>query len=338
MIKVAAFTGGRNVPSARFRVRQYQPLLGDVGISVDEMALATSAYPPARQWQRPIWAAARLTELAAAAARSRRYDLTWLQREMLSTRATLEGWTGRPRMFDVDDSIHLLGDGRFAAAIAARCDLVIAGNAWLADWYSNANSRVEILPTPVDASRYRPAARTGDGPVVVGWIGTGANLPFLEAIEAGLAAALERNPALRLAVVSNIAPSFRSIAADRWSFRPWSEAREIVDIQSFDIGLMPLRDDDWARGKCSFKMIQYMACGLPVVVSPVGMNREVMARGEVGFGADSVDDWADALSTLAADAGMRGRMGATGRGVVERDYSVEALAPRLAKLIGGLVA
>ena len=138
-MKVAAFTGGVKVPSARFRVRQYIPALQSYGVILDEIGMRGGAYPPAAQWQRPIWGAARLAALGVAAVRSYAYDATLLQREMISSFTTVERLTHSPRIFDVDDAIHLHRGGGFARRLAQMSERVIAGNSFLAEWYSQWN-------------------------------------------------------------------------------------------------------------------------------------------------------------------------------------------------------
>jgi glycosyltransferase involved in cell wall biosynthesis len=199
--------------------------------------------------------------------------MVMLQREMISSHLTLERFTPSPRVLDVDDAIHLLRGGDFARKLAQISDRVIAGNSYLAEWYSAWNRDVVILPTAVDADRYVPAPAVGRDMIVIGWIGTSANFGYLETLAPALARVVAEHPHVHIKIVSDRAPAFSALAPDRWSFVKWGEASEISDIQSMDIGIMPLADSPWARGKCSFKMLQYMACGLPVVVSPVGMGR-----------------------------------------------------------------
>lgn len=331
MLKVAAISGGREVPSARFRVRQYIPALLAHGVYVEELQSRTSAYPPPQRWVRPAWAALRLAEMAGVALRSHRYDVTLLQREMMSTFATLERWTGRPRVLDVDDAIHLFRGGATARTLATYSDRVICGNPHLAEIYRQWNSDVVVLPTAVDTERYRPrASETDSAAIVLGWIGTSANLRYLQAIEPALVKVLEQHPQAKLHIVCDKPPKLRTVAPSRVQYTPWSVASEVEAIQSFSIGLMPLEDSPWARGKCSFKMLQYMACGLPVVVSPVGMNADVLKLGEIGSAAEAVDEWAEALVHLVEDETTRVRLGMNGRQIVEREFSVAGLAPRFA--------
>jgi glycosyltransferase involved in cell wall biosynthesis len=335
-MRISAFTGGLTVPSARFRVRQYVAPLHEFGISLNEVPLKTGAYPPAGGIARPLWGMQRLAELGLAIARTRSSDATLLQREMISSFKTLEGLTKGPRILDVDDAVHLQRGGNFAGKIASVCDRVIAGNDYLAEYYAPFCRDVVILPTGVDSTTYVPCAKELNAKqIIVGWIGTSANFPYLRQIENALAQFLAKTPDAHLVIISNISPAFQRIDPARWSFQQWSEAREVTDIQAMDIGIMPLADSDWARGKCSFKMLQYMACGLPVVVSPVGMNAQVLGEGTVGLAASSDDDWVDALTLLTQSALLRDDMGIAGRQLVMKRYAVATLTPQFAAHLGG---
>jgi glycosyltransferase involved in cell wall biosynthesis len=337
MLKVAAITGGATVPSARFRVRQYIPSLLDQGIFVEEMYPSFGKYPPEQRWLRPLWAGATLLEMFPKVIKSHCYDVVLLQREMLSTLVTLEPLTKKPRVLDVDDAIFLHRNGVLARRLAQMSDRVICGNAYLANWFGTWNRNVTLIPTAVDTERYVPRATRGqsEGGKVIGWIGTSGNLNYVYAIEAALAKVMETQPNVKIRIVCDQMPKFRLIDMDRFEFIRWSENIEVESIQGMDVGIMPLEDSEWARGKCSFKMLQYMSCGLPVVVSPVGMNAEVLAMGNVGIGASTQEQWQDALIALLDSASMCSGMGAVGRRVAVESFSIHALAPRLATCLRG---
>lgn len=334
MLNVAAITGGLNVPSARFRVRQYIPAMSDHAVNIEELKTHTNVYPPQQSWLRPAWLALRLSEMLGVSLNSRRYDVTLLQREMLSTFATLERWTGSPRVLDVDDSIHLFRGGAMAKSLASHCDRIICGNPYLAEIYKQWNSDVVILPTAVDTIRYCPnTLSVSNETIVLGWIGTSANLHYLEAIEPALATVLNEYQNTKLHVVCDKPPQMRLICPDRVEFTQWSVENEVAAIQSFSIGLMPLQDSPWARGKCSFKMLQYMACGLPVVVSPVGMNADVLKLAYLGYGPTSLSEWCDMLMHLIVDEDARLQLGHNGRQIAVQEFSVAALTPKFAKYL-----
>lgn len=332
MINVAAFTGGISVPSARFRVRQNIPALMQHGVAVSEMSSRFGIYPPQNKWIRPFWAGATLAEQIPKIIKSHCYDVVLLQREMLSSFVTLEPLTKTPRVLDVDDAIFLYRNGDFARRLAQISDRVICGNTYLADWFSVWNKDITIIPTAVDTDRYVPADKQGkfEGATVIGWIGTSGNLKYVYAIEAALAKMLKAHPKAKLRIVCDKIPEFCLIDMTRCEFIRWSETTEIESIQGMDIGIMPLADTAWARGKCSFKMLQYMSCGIPVVVSPVGMNSEVLAMGKVGIGAVTENEWVDAITALLDSHDLRKQMGAVGRQVVTESFSISKVAPMIA--------
>jgi glycosyltransferase involved in cell wall biosynthesis len=211
--------------------------------------------------------------------------------------------------------------------LAALADLVVVGNSWLAEIWRAWSPAVEILPTAVDIDRYFVAPLPERA--TIGWIGTAGNLAYLAAIAPALADVLRRFPATTIAVCSDRPPDLAGLPVH---YVPWSSTIEADFLGSITVGVMPLADGPWERGKCSLKMLQYMAAGRPCVVSPVGMNKELLAEGEFGLAASTSDEWREALCGLLADRDAAARMGARGRNVAAR-YSVAALAPRLAELL-----
>ena len=337
-VTVAAFTGGKEVPSARFRLRQYSGKLSEAGVDVREYWTSQGAYPPSAHWRRPFWLAASLTQRLPHLLAARAADVTLLQREMISTLVTLEGLTPRPRILDVDDAIHLFRDGRTAQALARRVDLVIVGNPWLAEAWRRWTPHVEVLPTAVDLSLFDPLPALGElpssppvpSPAVIGWIGTSGNLRYLEAIAPALREVVRRFPKLVLSVCCDRPPQLDGI---RVRFVPWSPDAERSFFRDLSVGLMPMEDSLWEKGKCSFKMLQYLAAGRPCVVSPYGMNAEVLAQSVGALAACSQEDWTEALCTLLADPTAAAQRGAAGRELIAKHYDLGVLAPRLAELI-----
>ena len=230
-------------------------------------------------------------------------------------------------------SVRGLLGGKIDGVMAAS-RIVMAGNPYIADRARTAGAgRVEVVPTVADLSRY-PASPLPppDGGLRVGWVGT----PMTWADHAA--------PMQRL-IVDVVIPRgglFRAIGArgtseieDGTEYLPWSEDTEVEAIRGMDVGIMPLDDSPWSRGKCGYKLIQYMACGRPVVASPTGVNTEIVEHGVNGFLARTAKDWRDALITLLDDPALRARMGAAGRAKVERSYSLQVWAPRVAALLRG---
>jgi glycosyltransferase involved in cell wall biosynthesis len=335
VIRVAAFTGGRNVPSARYRVRQFIAPLAAHDVAVTEHVAPLGTYPPVSTPRRIPWLVGATVGRIPDVLASHRADVTWLQREFVSTLSTLERWTRAPRVFDVDDALWLLPRGGFAARIASQCDRVIAGNTFLAEYFARTGRPIEIIPTAVDTTHYAPVERVREEQIVIGWSGSSSGLAYLLDVEDALAAVCRLRPEVRVLVMADRAPTWSALASSQAEFVAWSPEREIPTLQRMDIGLMPLRDGPWERGKCSFKMLQYMACGAVPVVSPVGMNVDVLARGPVGLAASGTAAWTDALVSLVDDAQARRAMANTARAVVEEHYSVSALTPRVAKALRG---
>ncbi len=327
MLRVAAFTGGENVPGARFRIRQHIPALRNLDVDVAEFPAPLGMYPPPSRLARPLWGVATLAARLPGIVRSHGYDVSWLQREMLSKYVTLEPLTRAPRVLDVDDAIWLYRPGRFAPRLARLCAGIICGNSYLAEHFERWNPNIAIVPTAVDTRRFTVAAPSEE--LVIGWSGTSGGYEYFRPIEPAFATVLQRFPEARLRIVSDRPPTFTHIPRERVEYIPWSPGNEVSAIQGMSIGIMPLLDSPWDRGKCSFKMLTYMACGIPVVATPVGMNADVLAAGDCGLGARSVDDWVDALTTLLDNRSQAQACGRTGRQIIVERYSAEVVAPAL---------
>ena len=218
----------------------------------------------------------------------------------------------------------------------ASSDLVMAGNPYLADHARRASSpRVEIVPTVVDINVYKVRAEVGgEDALRVGWIGTPQTWQELaRPVHNVLETILAEQSAQFLAVGAGM----QHKTTGTLQILPWTEDTEVSLIQSMDIGVMPLPDTPWTRGKCGYKLIQYMACGLPVVASPVGVNRDIVEHGVNGFLAESDDEWRAAVKMLLNDADLRCRMGAAGRKKVEEQYSLQVWGPRVAQMLRSVI-
>jgi len=336
-LRVAAFTGGTDVPSARFRIRQYGSALLEKGIVLDEFPATFGAYPPRSVVTRPAWFVASCAQRLPGLLASRRYELTVFQRELISTLPTFEFLAGEPRILDVDDAIWLRRGGLAARQIARKCDAVVCGNAFLADRFSAWNSSVCVIPTAVDLDRFTPRCDRGTDTPVLGWSGVSSGFRLLSTVESAIAHVLEIHPEWKFRVVSDVPPRFERIQPHRVEFVRWTPEREVEMIQGMDVGIMPLDASEWSLGKCSYKMLLYMACAVPVVVSDVGMNSEVLRRGAVGIGVRALGQWGEAMDELMSSEDLRRSMGLTGRRIVEGHYSVSDAAEAWANLIRRVV-
>lgn len=330
IIRVAALTGGLNTASTRFRVRQYIPSLTREGIEVTEHIpyWGTSCGLPS-----PFKAVARIPGLW----RSRKADIVWISKELVQGYETFERCLKRPRILDVDDAIwqnwplSRITQPRIARAM----DAVVVGNDYLADYYSRYCRDVHILPTAIDIKRYTSKTLKQSAPdqkFVIGWTGQACNYKYLRLIEPALKQFLCTYPDAELLIISNRPYETNEIDPDRIRYLQWTPEIETSGLHQMDVGIMPLADDQWTRGKCSFKMLQYMASALPVVASPAGMNRQVAEKGDCGFLAVTTQEWLDALQTLYKSPEEAAQKGRQGRMIIEKHYSAEQVASQWADI------
>jgi hypothetical protein len=333
MLRVAALTSGKNTPSTRFRIRQFIQPLAVHGVAVAEYRPFVEKYAtPPSPWVGRLWTAAKLASRLPGLLGARMSDVVWIERELLAGRFTLERFVSRPSVLDVDDAIWLTGQSGYSERVASQCFGVIAGNSFIAEHYRTFARHVWIVPTSVDTDRWRPRAGGGGEVWTVGWIGTSGNLDYLSAIEQPLSNFLRRRSDARLLVVSDREPAFEKLPAGAWRFEQWSEQREVELVASMDVGLMPLPDTEWARGKCGAKMLLYMASGLPVLVTPIGSNAEILSLGKVGLGPRAPEEWSEGLDNFYSDRDLAAQCGAAGRRIAVQSYSVKANSARLAQI------
>jgi glycosyltransferase involved in cell wall biosynthesis len=268
------------------------------------------------------------------------------QIKLSAIEARLFAALSRHRVFDLDDAIYVrkprrLGESpdesiwrrRKFAATCRSVDAVAAGNDVLARAASGAARAVEVLPTSIDVSLYRPSLAAAQGPVTVVWIGSPENLIYVEMIRPALARLTARHPELKLRIICSRFPDWRDVRVEAI---PWSEATEAASLAAAHIGIMPLTDDAWSRGKCAFKLLQYMAASLPCVASPVGANTEAVIDGHNGFHASDLPAWEHALERLIASAPLRAELGANGHAHVAKRYSMQAYQTRYLELLARL--
>ena len=329
-LHVVALTAGRRVPSARFRIGQHVAGLAANGVDLEWRPAPVPKYPPAGIWRRPFWLLGSIAGRVPGVLSTIHADVTLLGRELISTLCTLEPLTRRPRVLDVDDAVWMTQKFGGVEKIVDRVDAVFAGNDFVADWFSARCADVTIVPTAVDVKRFRPVERPERETIVIGWSGTAHNLPMLGAVWPALAAVVRDHPNVRIRIVSDRRPLVPAEIEAHLDYVAWSPENEVRTIQDMDVGLMPLPETDWSRGKCSYKMLLYLACGVPVVVTPIGMNEQVLAMAEVGYGARGSGEWGDACTALLGDEGLRKRMGRAGRELVVSRFSLEQVTRMLA--------
>ncbi len=247
---------------------------------------------------------------------------------------------GVPIVYDFDDAIFLpytyvspasgyLRLLKFPLKTRAICRLaahVIVGNSYLADYARQVNESVSVIPSTIDTVKYTVAGQgSHSGPPVIGWTGSYSTYQYLDGLRGTLQELARREP-FKLRVVGS--GDYRMKGVEVESVR-WNPRTEVEDLRPIDIGIMPLPDDRWTRGKCGMKALQYMALGIPAVCSPVGTNRSIIEDGHNGFFAGDEDEWIDRLTRLLHSPTLRKQMGLAGRETVEAKYSAEVQVPHL---------
>jgi glycosyltransferase involved in cell wall biosynthesis len=348
-VRIAAFTKyGRLAASTRQRILQYEPHLEKAGFQLSWFPLLPDDYVRSLSTGETFPKSRILAGYFSRVLQLRRSsaDVLWIHSELLpffpGSVEKLLIRNGTPIVYDLDDAVFLPNTEEPRAFVmrllarklepmlrsAAACS---CGNPNLRDYASQFCRNSIVVPTVVDADVYVPRDGPSEkGPPVIGWIGSPSTwrtvrpiLPLLQqfvqggaarfrAVGAGTEAEADRFPGLELV--------------------EWSEATEVTEVQGFDIGIMPLRDVPFDRGKSGFKLIQYMACGVPVIASPVGVNCDIVTEGENGLLAADADQWMTTLNRLVADASLRRKLGVNGRGRAVADYSLQAQAPRIVEL------
>jgi glycosyltransferase involved in cell wall biosynthesis len=212
----------------------------------------------------------------------------------------------------------------------SRAAVVIAGNDYLAAYARESGAtNIQFVPTVVDLDRYKVSNRKPNDIFTIGWIGTPWTARYLPAIAPALNEACREGRA-RVLLIGSGEIKLDGVPVE---VRSWSESTEIENIQSIDVGIMPLPDEPYERGKCGYKLLQYMACGRPVIASPVGVNRQIVDDGVSGLFASTLTDWTDAIAKLRQNHELRRSMGAAARLKVEGTYSLQVQAPRVLAIL-----
>lgn len=337
----------------RFRVSQYIGYLRSQGIEVTVSSFYTPDY--FRLVYKPGQLVRKATSFVGLALKRLRelgdlkdYDLVWLYREAIPLGPpiveTLIAGLGKPIVYDFDDAIFLpsvseankavgflKSPGR-AARVLRLSRHAVVGNEYLAQFARRYNETVTVLPTVVDTTRFvpRPELGAADRKLTVGWIGSPTTYPYLQDLGEVLQQVNAVHPFVLRVSGAGRPVEFPGLDVSEVQ---WSLAEEVRLFNTLDIGVYPLTDDEWSKGKCGFKAIQCMACGVPVVAAAVGVNREIIEDGVNGFLASSPDEWVARLGRLLTEPDLRAKFAAAGRRTIEERYSLRVTAPRLARVL-----
>jgi len=334
---------------SRYRFFQYLPYLRERGIEVTVCPLLDDTYM-CDQFETGRPAIRPLPRIYARRLRvlgdMQRFDLVWVEKEVLPW---LPAWLERalglgrvPYALDYDDAVfhtydqhshwlvrHLLR--RKIANLMRGAVLVMVGNDYLREYAEHAGApRIERVPSVVDLERYPERPLAGNEPFTIGWCGTPPNSRHLEMI-AGALSEVCRGGKARVHVVGGRKVNLPSDVPVEYT--PFSPADPVEPVQQFDVGIMPLPDDPWERGKCGLKLIHYMACRLPTIASPVGVNTQIVDHGVTGLLASTTREWIEAICYLRDSVALRRAMGKAGRTKVEQLYSLQVTAPRVARML-----
>jgi glycosyltransferase involved in cell wall biosynthesis len=342
-------------PGQRFRIEQWEPILRENGIEITYAPFETEELREVLHRGgnvlRKIGAVTRnLKRRRGEFGDLGRYDLVYLFRE-----AALLGppWFERkaarsrlPVVFDFDDAIFhaykspsngYLSYLKFPGKTGEICRLsthIMAGNEYLAEYARQYNENVSIVPTTIDTEKYPLVKKIAPDVVTVGWSGSFSTIRHLDTIR-GVLQELAKTENFRLRVMG--APVYKIPGLDVEAMQ-WRSASEIGDLAAIDIGLMPLPDDNWSKGKCGLKALQYMALGIPAICSAVGVNSTIIRDGENGLLAADKADWVEKIKLLIHNPDLRRKIGLAGRETVEREYSAKVVAPKIADIFRSAAA
>jgi len=347
VLALVPYPEGR-APGQRYRIEQWAPLMQHDRVEVVVSPFLSSpamdvlygaGYSWTKAWGTLRGYARRIREALGRGS----YDVVFVYREAaLLGPAWIEALIARrlPIVFDFDDAIYLptaspanawsvaLKPPGKAAAICRLARHVTVGNDTLARFATPVSRAVTVVPSTIDTVVYAVSPRPDNPWPVVGWTGSATTLPHLERLIPALIR-LRELVEYRLRVIG---PRISAPGLDL-EWLPWSVETEVQDLRPLDVGLMPLPDDEWSRGKCGMKALQYMALGVPPVVSPVGANTTIVQDGVNGFHARDDGEWVEKIRCLLRDATLRRRLGAEARRTIEERYSARIHAPRMASVL-----
>jgi glycosyltransferase involved in cell wall biosynthesis len=353
-MNIATFTDHLSTPSSRFRVRQYFPYLEDNGIYVHDFYRRLSTETVRTEGNRTrirestqLIAKAALHEVSNILLRltqsidSNRFDAVWLSRQLIIGYPSFEFLIKSPLIYDIDDAIFLNGSASYYQfkKVSEMASAVIAGNEYLAEMAGEFSRNVFIVPTAVDTNRWHPILEKtciqlpNIDQFRLGWSGTSSSFQYLVPLQSELKNFLLDFPSAKLLIMSDRFPNELSDLVDYIEYVKWSVQSEVKFIQSLDVGLMPIKDDLWSKGKCAYKMLLYSSCGIPVIVSPTGANKKILAEAELGFGARLQGEWYESLRILINDRNICIKFGANGVKLVKDRYSLDVCAPKIVKIL-----
>lgn len=341
-------------PGQRYRLEQWEPLLRERGVEItyapfESEELHAIVYRRGQMRRKLSLVAKALGRRASLLSTIKDFDIVYIFREAALLGPPiferLISRSGVPVVFDFDDAIFVsykspsngyLSYLKFARKTKSICRIsshVIVGNPYLADYALQVNKNVTIVPSTIDTERYQPIQTRDTTPLVIGWTGSHSTVQHLDTLRGALKKLAARE-SFRLRVIG--APGYKIEGLEVEAIQ-WRADTEPEDVGVIDIGVMPLPDDNWSKGKCGMKALQFMGRGIPTVCSPVGVNTDIIQDNENGLIATTEDEWIEKLTSLLKSRELRQRLGAAGRKTVEEGYSAIAQAPRVFDVLQSVV-
>lgn len=330
-------------PSQRFRFEQYFTVLKQQGHEYETQSFLNlenwKLFYSKGNWDRKLYALLwGFLRRINAIIKSINFDIVFIHRESAPLGPPIFEWViskilGKKIIYDFDDAIWLTDKTsessiekiiKWRSKVASICKWsykISCGNAYLCDYAKKYNSNVILNPTTIDSDQFLQQNENLlklQRPLVIGWTGSHSTLKYLQIVENSLKKVITNH---EFHVIANKEPQLKSI---KYKFIKWNKKSEVTDLSKFDIGIMPLPDDLWSRGKCGFKALQYMSMGIPCVASPVGVNTTIINHGVNGFLASNNHDWVKYLSLLISDEALRKKISINGRDTVIKNYSLKS--------------
>ena len=356
MGRIASLTDFSFTPSSRLRVRQYASILSKsnlilhdfprkysseiVGIELNNRRIRESPYHIAES---VLYEILNVVNTFVRVQKSNKFDLVWLSRQLVIGSPTFEKNIFKPLIYDIDDAVFLNSSlsRRQVKISAKKAEIVFAGNDYLADIMSNYNNNIKVIPTPIDTIKYAPignhAYDNKTGIFTIGWSGTSSSYKYFVKIELVLVNLIKKYKHVRIVFISDKFPYELVRLAPYITFIKWTENKEARLINKFNVGIMPIDNDDYAKGKCAYKMLLYASCGIPVVVSLVGENKTILRESEIGYGVLTESDWYSSLESLINSENLSKKLGINGRKYIEKKKSLVLWGGRVARIFNDIV-
>ena len=332
-MKVLGIINSPNDPASRIRILQYKDSFSKNGVKLDDIyftpqkeeepspnTVRLSKITRINKWR--IWNAHKQIARFPLLSKQYKYDILWQSRLLIPENYSIERFYRKPLIFDFDDAIWINEGEQHVIKAIQKAEKVFAGNDYLAEFGLKYNSSTILIPTTVDTDNNFPI-NSQHAFFTVGWIGTPGNFPYLETIKNELLEFLMKNNDTKLIIVSSTPPTFLPFNDSQIIFKKWQAEKENELVNEFSVGIMPLPDNNWTRGKCGYKLLQYMACNIPFIASPVGVNLSLIENSQSGVRAISGSDWLSKLQELKNDRELFVALSKNGRTYVESHFSAK---------------